>query len=631
MSALRDLAPVVATAALLGGLIVAAPRASAQAYGERSAVNVTDCDDECLYGFARRYMDGLVHHDPAHVPFAKGARFTENDVELPIGAGLWGSISSASQHPLLAADQDTGNVAWFGTVEEHGAPAYYAMRLKVKNRRITEVETVVDRKTRWPAPFGDPAKLVHDPAFAQVLPPAQRRERERLRDVANGYFSTVERNDGDVLTLFDSDCQRTENGISTTRGSFGSAALAQGCEPQFKLGFFRINKRVRERRYPIIDVKRGVVVATGFFDHDNSFVRYTTNDGKERHTLLKWPNSLSLMEAFKIVNGRIYRVEAVFTYIPYFMHSPWMTGGVPSTDVSDAFTERAQEAAPASGAAPEAACDRRCLVDLADRYMSALVRHDPSTLPWANAVRYSENGVPMQVGEGEWSTVTGASKSPLVAADPATGSVAWLGVVEEHGDPAFYGMRLDVHDGRIAAVEATIDPARGGGPFGEAAMQLPEAAFTQAVPAGKRSPRARLAELVQHYNASHRPAGDRLRDGRMPIVDVERGVVVYSGFVDHPASGDASPAAARPTEHDERTMARRGRAAQDAAAHGAARDAGLPYPVTQSVIEAFKIGDGRIERVAAVSTLLPYGMPLPAPRPAKSCACAQGASHLEAR
>ncbi|MGH8260170.1 MAG: hypothetical protein ACREUG_10815, partial [Steroidobacteraceae bacterium] len=340
MSRTHALVAALATAALLGSF-AAAPRASAQAYGERSAVNVSDCDHDCLIGFAKQYMDGLVHHAPASVPFARGVRFTENDVELPIGEGLWGSISSASTHPLLVADPDTGNAVWFGTVEEHGAPAYYAMRLKVAHHRITEVETVVERKMHWPAPFGDPAKLVHDPAFAQVLPPAQRRERERLRDVANGYFSTVERNDGDVLTLFDPDCQRTENGISTTRGNFGSAALAQGCEPQFKLGFFRINKRVRERRYPVIDVKRGVVVATAFFDHDNTFVRYKTTDGKERHTLLKWPNSLSLMEAFKIVNGRIYRVEAIFTYVPYFMHSPWVTGGVPATDVSDALAEQA--------------------------------------------------------------------------------------------------------------------------------------------------------------------------------------------------------------------------------------------------------------------------------------------------
>lgn len=268
-------------------------------------------------------MDALVHKDPSRVPFAKNVKFTENDVVLPIGEGIWGSISGIAPTALTAADTRTGNAAWFGTVEEHGEPAYYAMRIKVRDGKITEVETVIERKPGLPAPFGDPKKLVHDPAFAQILPANERRERERLRDVVNGYFSTVSRNDGQLLTEFDPDCQRIENGISTTSGSFGSAALAQGCEAQFRLGYFRINKRVRQRHFPIIDTERGVVVATGFFDHDNSFDHYETTDGKTHATLLKWPNSLSLMEAFKIRNGKIWRVEAVFTYVPYFMQSPW--------------------------------------------------------------------------------------------------------------------------------------------------------------------------------------------------------------------------------------------------------------------------------------------------------------------
>ena len=281
------------------------------------------CDHDCLVGFTHRYMDALVHKDPGRAPLASDVKFTENDVVMPIGEGIWATISSVAPNALTVADTQTGNAAWLGTVEEHGDPSYYAMRLKIRDGLITEVETVVQRKTGMPAPFGDPAKLVHDPAFNQVLAPQERRGRERLRDVANGYFSTVSRNDGDILTLFDSDCQRTENGISTTSGTYGSAALAQGCEAQFKLGYFNINKRVRQRHYPLIDTERGVVVATGFFDHDNSYDTYKTTDGKSHTTLLKFPNSLSLMEAFKIRNGRIYRVEAIFTYVPYYMHSPW--------------------------------------------------------------------------------------------------------------------------------------------------------------------------------------------------------------------------------------------------------------------------------------------------------------------
>lgn len=281
------------------------------------------CDHDCLIGYTEKYMDALVHKDPARAPLAADVKFSENDVVMPIGEGAWATVSAVAKSALTAADTHTGNAVWMGTIEEHGDPAYYAMRLKIRDGKITEVETVIERKPGMPAPFGDTTKLVHDPAFTQVLPPAERRGRERLRDVAYGYFSTVSRNDGDVLTLFDSDCQRMENGISTTSGSYGSAALAQGCESQFKLGYFNINKRVRQRHFPLIDTERGVVVATGFFDHDNSYDSYQTTDGKSHATLLKYPNSLSLMEAFKIRNGRIYRIEAIFTYVPYYMHTPW--------------------------------------------------------------------------------------------------------------------------------------------------------------------------------------------------------------------------------------------------------------------------------------------------------------------
>jgi hypothetical protein len=592
-------ATLLGAAVVLGVLLAFCPAARAQAYGERSAVNLSHCDDECLFGFARRYMDALVHHDPGRVPFARDARFTENDIELRIGDGLWGSIGSASDDPLLAADPETGNVAWFGTVEEHGSPAYYAMRLKVVGGRITQVETVVDRKLGLPAPFGDPAKLVHDPAFATPLEPSERRERERLRDVANGYFSTIERNDGDVLTLFDPDCQRIENGISTTRGSYGSAALAQGCEPQFKLGYFRINKRVRERRYPLIDLKRGIVVGTGFFDHDNSFDHYKTTDGKEQRTFLKWPNSLSLMEAFKIRNGRIYRVEAVFTYVPYFMHSPWAE--MEPLSVWPAPDEPAA-GAPSEGPAPRPAdppCDGACLAALADRYMRALAQHDPASLPWAAIVRYREDGVSMPVGEGQWSTVTGVSGQPLIVTDPADGTLVWLGTVLEHGDPAAYAMRLKVRDGRITGIESIFDPKQGGGPFGEPAPARSDRGRGDAPSANARSPRERMTEIAQSYIVSRLPTGDALRDVEFPAVDAERGLVAVTGFLDHPASIRPSAAeSAGPAGH----------------AGARARDAGLPYPTTMGFFEVLAVRNGKVEPVAAVSTFLPYRTPSAAER-----------------
>jgi hypothetical protein len=321
----------LASAGALAALACAGP-ALAQAPGMASAYSAVTCDRACLIGDVHRYMDALVHHDPSRAPLAKGVMFTENDVALPIGEGLWGSVGGASDTGLELADPSTGQAAWFGLVQEHGVNAYYAMRLMVKEGRIQQVETIVHRQTGLPAPFGDVAKYHHDPAFAAPLTPEQRRPRERLRAVADSYFNTVELNDGMVFAPFDAECERTENGITTTKSDPASAgtaaAIAQGCEAQFKLGIYRINKRVRERRYPLIDEERGVVLASGFFDHANTFDHYQTTDGKTMKTALKWPNSISLLEAFKIRDGKIYRVEAIFTYVPYFMHSPWAKPGL---------------------------------------------------------------------------------------------------------------------------------------------------------------------------------------------------------------------------------------------------------------------------------------------------------------
>ena len=179
-------------AVLLGGiaLLFSSP-ALAQMPGQASAWTAVTCDRACLIGFLHRYMDALVHKDSARAPFAAGARFTENDVAMPIGKGLWRTVTGASDTGLEVADTQTGEAAWFGLVYEHGTPAYYAMRLKVEGSRISQVETVVVRREGLPMPFGPPEKYTHDPAFAEPLKPDERKPRERLRAVADSYFNTV--------------------------------------------------------------------------------------------------------------------------------------------------------------------------------------------------------------------------------------------------------------------------------------------------------------------------------------------------------------------------------------------------------------------------------------------------------
>jgi hypothetical protein len=309
-------------------LLLAVP-AGAQSYGERSALPRIDCDRACLEGFAKSYVAALAARDPSRAPFAKDVKFTENSVEMPIGEGLWGTVTSANPDDgMIPADLETANVAWFGHAYENDRLIFLAIRLHVDHEhKIDQVETVVSRKTGMPLIFGT-GKEPHNPAWTEALTD-QSRPRSRLRSIADSYFSTLEYNDGTVFAPFSEQCSRLENGISTTAktaNSNNSASVAEGCENQFKLGIYKINKQLRERRFPLIDTERGIVVATDFMDHANYFDEYKLNDGRSMKTLLKSPNSLDVMEAFKIVDGKIYTIEASFDYVPYGMHSPWAEG-----------------------------------------------------------------------------------------------------------------------------------------------------------------------------------------------------------------------------------------------------------------------------------------------------------------
>src|SRR5262249_6974521 len=76
------------------------------------------CGPACLYGFMDRYLDALVRKEPSRLPWAPHARFTENNVELSIGDGLWGTITGLGDYKLKFADVSTGQVGFYGVVKE---------------------------------------------------------------------------------------------------------------------------------------------------------------------------------------------------------------------------------------------------------------------------------------------------------------------------------------------------------------------------------------------------------------------------------------------------------------------------------------------------------------------------------
>lgn len=298
--------------------------------GAGSIANAADCDRACLYRFVDQYLEALQHRDTTRVLWARNARYTENNVVLPLGDGVWGTATGLGSYQLKFADVSKGQVGVFGAIDEADATSAFALRLKVAGNAISEAEMLIVRVKDFgalgagPNPFANP-KFEDKPIMLQNLEAGEGRPRERLIAVANGYFDTLQLNDGKLFSEFDPACNRLENGLQTTNNPekpLGPTS-ALGCAEQFRLGVYRYDDRLRARRYPLVDEERGLVLSAGFIDHSGRLGEYRLTDGTPAVSVIRHPHSFYFIELFKIVNGRIRQIESVFITVPYSMPSPW--------------------------------------------------------------------------------------------------------------------------------------------------------------------------------------------------------------------------------------------------------------------------------------------------------------------
>jgi hypothetical protein len=312
---------------VVAALALAALAMPAAAKERMNSNQALTCDRACLLKHADNYLAALVKKDPSRLPWAEHVVFTDNNVQLAIGDGTWNTVDGKRGYDLKFADPVTGQVAWFGVIEESGHPAIMALRLRIEGGKISEAEQIVTRKVEnSPFPSID-TYVAPRPIMLADVPKAKRVPRERMISLADGYFDTIQLNDGAILTKFSKDCERVENGLQTTHNAAAFPTYpiaAYGCEDQFKLGQYRYDDRLRERRFPLIDEEKGVVLAGGFIDHMGKLVDFMWTDGKTPvHSFYHFPHSYNLLEAFKIVDGEIAAVEAIFIDVPYHMPSPW--------------------------------------------------------------------------------------------------------------------------------------------------------------------------------------------------------------------------------------------------------------------------------------------------------------------
>src|SRR5580693_5304655 len=148
---------------------------------------------------------------------------------------------------------------------------------------------------------------------------------------------------------------------------------------------------------------------------------------------------------------------------------------------SAVFALAAFAGAPGAPAAPPASsCERTCLEGVVNNYLAALAARDPSKVPFADNVKFTENTAKLKIGEGFWQTANGLGSFQLYFTEPEAGEAGFIGTMREWDNPVIFCLRLKVSAGKISEVEDFVVRDAGAGRALE--TKTPNPLFSEPVP-----------------------------------------------------------------------------------------------------------------------------------------------------
>jgi hypothetical protein len=270
------------------------------------------CDRECLTGFVDTYFAALASNDAGAVPLANDAKITTNGRIGSLSDAFWDGADRTVYRWDIVNERlgDTGTEAVVRN--DDGTKTILMLRLKVAGGRITEVETIRTNE-------GDADRLWDPDNLTEVSPALRLSIREADRDsyygliaAAESYWRAFQTNGTDDYhpAKLLPDAKRFENGLQTTGlvrdGRYVSTA--QG----FDAGRF-VGRNLWDRRYPVVDPERGIVL---------SIVRFGLKDGMKSQSTAT-ANDRLVAEFFAVKAGMIQEIHAVLYNLPDAEPTGW--------------------------------------------------------------------------------------------------------------------------------------------------------------------------------------------------------------------------------------------------------------------------------------------------------------------
>lgn len=182
------------------------------------------CTRESLKATIDAYFEALAAHSAASLPLADNVKFTENGKVLTIGQdGLW-KTAGPLKYAHSALDPEGCNAASEAVVPDGGKDIPYALRLKLQNGKLTQVETIAARAGDYSVASNTSAIIASASSvkWEEPVPAAERNTREEMTAWMDKYFRIFP--NGVCNTV--STCKRLENGGGNYACSAGGSCTA---------------------------------------------------------------------------------------------------------------------------------------------------------------------------------------------------------------------------------------------------------------------------------------------------------------------------------------------------------------------------------------------------------------------
>ena len=267
------------------------------------------CDRACLTDIMTRYLNAMVAHDPSSLPVAPNAKFTEDTVQMKLGEGAWKTVTKLRPYRVDFIDVPQGVAAVHTVMEENGTPVLFAARLKVVDRKLTEIETQIVRNREEGVLFA-PDNLKEPTATMRYMPTAaERMPRAQMIELAARYPAGLKIGSFEKADVpFASNAYRFENGVRMAGP--GCTFQPPSCE------------NMRTQRIPTLAGIKQRLVAV---DEEMGVVLFRLEFGKGSLPGANDAKGLGLatFEAFKVYGGMVHAAEAVFEAEPIAAGSGW--------------------------------------------------------------------------------------------------------------------------------------------------------------------------------------------------------------------------------------------------------------------------------------------------------------------